>query len=128
MIRSAGSFASRAGRRACLWGSLLSLVVAGFAAAGASAATSIRPEFAKGLGSVLPTGGGTTEVNISCPDRGSGNCRGSVSIVPRGTTERALGKRVLASKSFTLRGGWDGDLKLRLDGPARSLLCTGPCL
>ena len=101
--------------------------MAGFAAAGASAATSIRPEFAKGLGSVLPTGGGTTEVNISCPDRRSGNCRGErLNRASRDYRAGAVGKRVLASKSFTLRGGWDGDLKLRLDGPARSLLSHGP--
>lgn len=95
-------------------------------APGAGAAQPIRPVFAVGLGSVLPTQGGITEVSISCPDRDKGACRGSVSLIPRGQTAQALGSQALATGSFELKAGEDVDLRLHLAPEARGDLSSGP--
>lgn len=92
----------------------------------AGAAQPITPAFAIGLGSVLPTQGGVTEVSLSCPDRDKGTCRGSVSLVPRGQTAQVLGSQALATGSFDLKAGEDVDLKLHLAPEATGDLSSGP--
>jgi hypothetical protein len=93
---------------------------------GAGAAQLIKPSFTVGVGSVLPTEGGVTQLSVSCPGRDKGACRGSVSLVPRGQTAQALGPQALATRSFDLKTGGDADLRLHLDADARGGLTSGP--
>jgi hypothetical protein len=124
-VQVESSWARRIRCAAAVLGLAVGLTV-GLWSGSASAATSGRTVFSKGLGSVLPTGAGIAEVSIGCPATAPGACRGSVVLVPRGDTARTLGSRALASAQFRLARGADADLKLRLSGPARRALSHGP--